>query len=200
MDNKVTTQGWHTSRRNFGWDLHRDHNGAWAFFLVVHLHRRLMFSVMRGEKLHFGISALPFRVQGGALMIPLPANPRLSPNAGDETPRFVRDSIVSLEHRYADVINDRYPAAAICASHQDVMDRAISIVMARPYLMDCRRDGETFHHLVTDGTGDAVLTWTRCGSVTRGGLVVERCRFPAWLLDATCDAVSDWQAAAKAAE
>lgn len=74
------------------------------------------------------------------------------------------------------------------AAHNDVLTRAISIVMARPFFMDCRRsDGDTFHNLVSDEHSQtATLTWSRAG-------VVARCQFPSFLLDLNDGALNEWR-------
>jgi hypothetical protein len=81
------------------------------------------------------------------------------------------------------------PAETV-AAYQAVLDRARSIVAARPFLKDCGvRDPNTFYHLTVDDRADvAVLTW-----MTVGG-AVDRQRFPARLLGMAVDEVWAWQA------
>jgi hypothetical protein len=77
-------------------------------------------------------------------------------------------------------------AEILVTEHNEVLDRAISIVMAQPFLMDCRKsDGDTFHHLDI-GYGSAVLTWCRNSKI-------QKCHFPSFLLDLGIDELSAWQ-------
>lgn len=89
-------------------------------------------------------------------------------------------------------LNTRVPAAQLCAEHAALLDRAIGIVMAKPYLQECRRDGDTMYRLTVSGL-TAQLQWSRCGSTIRGGLLVEKCRFPARLLDMNDGDLCDWR-------
>lgn len=85
-------------------------------------------------------------------------------------------------------LHDLPRAADKIAAYDGVLVRAISIVMAKPFLMDCRRsDGDTFHQLVSDeGSPIATLTWSRAG-------VSGRCQFPAFLLDLSDGALNEWR-------
>lgn len=81
---------------------------------------------------------------------------------------------------------DKRASVAISAYHS-IENRAIAIVMGRPFSKHCRRDGETYYHLVTDASSmTATLTWSRRG-------VADRCRFPSFLLDLTDGALNDWR-------
>jgi hypothetical protein len=79
-------------------------------------------------------------------------------------------------------------AEILTTEYHEILDRAISIVMAQPFLMNCRKsNGDTFHHLDI-GYGSAVLTWCRDGKI-------QKCHFPSFLLDLGIDALSAWQRA-----
>lgn len=83
-------------------------------------------------------------------------------------------------------LSQKIAAQILITEYYEVLDRAIFIVMRRPFLMDCRKsDGDTFHHLDI-GYGSAVLTWCRSGKV-------QKCHFPSFLLELGIDELSAWQ-------
>jgi hypothetical protein len=68
-------------------------------------------------------------------------------------------------------------ARTVTDEYHRVLRRAQSVVASEPYLMDCGvKEPNTFFHLVV-GDHDAVLTWIAPGAA------VQRCRFPAAMLE-----------------
>jgi hypothetical protein len=95
-------------------------------------------------------------------------------------------SVKLTDPKFADRLDEKVPAETLVNEYHDLLDRAISIVASKPFLLDARRDGHTYHHLQLDH-GVAVLTWTRRGEP-------KSCHFPSFLLDLDADALHRWQA------